>query len=220
MPGAPALYVRLNAAGTPWHEDDVAAVAALAPLAGAVLPKAEDAATALHLAERLGGRPGERDVIALIETPRGLAAAREIARASARLAFGSIDFAVSIGARHVRPALDGARRELVLASALAGLPGPIDGVTADLSNEAATREDAAHAADLGFAGKLLVHPRQIAPALAGFMPTQEEIARARRVLDGAGGGAARVDGQMVDVPVLAWAVAVLSRARRGEGAAV
>ena len=210
------IFVRVNAAATEWHAADVEAVLEL-PADGIVLPKAEDPGLAAALAERLG--PG-RSLIALIESPRGLANARPLAETSARLAFGSIDFAVSFGAAHVREALAAARSELVLASALAGLPGPIDGVTTAIDDAAAIAEDARYAAMMGFAGKLLIHPRQIGPAIDGFSPSEDEIARARTIVEaveasGAGEGAAiAVGGAMVDAPVIAWARGVMARAER------
>lgn len=206
--GCPVL-VRVNAAATPWHAADMAAVLAL-PLAGVVLPKAESAA-AVTAAARGAGRP----VVALVESARGLAAAREIAGAAARLAFGSIDYAADIGCAHSREALLGARAELVLASRLAGLAGPLDGVTAACGKAAAAEveDDASYAAALGFGGKLLIHPVQIDPARAGFGPTPQELAWAERILAASpDGGAAALDGAMIDAPVRLRAEGIMRRA--------
>lgn len=208
--GVPVL-VRVNAAGTPWHGEDLAATFRVAP-AAVVLPKAEDPATLDQVRSALGPLI---PIIALIETARGLAAVRAIAAhpAVGRLAFGSIDFCADLGCAHEREVLLPARSELVLASRLAGLPAPVDGVTPSIDDAEPITCDARHARALGFGGKLAIHPRQIGPIRAGFAPDAAEIAWAERVL-ASGAGAAAVDGAMVDEPVRIRARAVLARCGR------
>lgn len=204
------ILLRVNAADSNWNEEDVAAAARL-PVAGVMLPKAERPSDLAAVAEALGSR--ER-VIALIESARGIAAARMLAAECGRLAFGSIDYAADLGAGHTRESLLLARAELVLASRLAGLPGPLDGVTQAIDDAAAIEADTVYAATLGFAGKLLIHPKQVAPALRGFRPSDAEIAWAGRVIAAMQGGAvAVVDGAMVDAPVRLRAERILRRAR-------
>ncbi|MFD1881601.1 HpcH/HpaI aldolase/citrate lyase family protein [Paracoccus pacificus] len=200
------VIVRINAKGTVPHDADLAAVAALRP-AAVILPKAEDAAAANAVADSVG-----LPVIALIETARGLADARRIAgaRGVVRLAFGSIDFCADLGCDHLREVLLPVRSELVLASRLAGIAAPLDGVTAQLDDPAITFDDARHARALGMSGKLCIHPRQIAPVKRAFAPTAEEIDWARRVL-ASGAGAVAVDGAMVDEPVRIRARAILAQ---------
>jgi len=201
------VFVRINARGTPWHDADVAAVAGL-PVAAVILPKAEDAATCSAVAAATG-----KPVIALIESGRGLAQARAIAAAKGveRLAFGSIDFCADLGCEHLREVLLPARSELVLASRLAGIAGPIDGVTVQLDDLSVTRDDATHARAMGMTGKLCIHPRQVAEVRNSFAPTQAQIDWARRVL-ASGDGAISVDGAMVDEPVRIRARAILAQA--------
>lgn len=208
LPVPVRIWVRINAYGTPWHAADVAAVARLAP-AAVVLPKAEDAATCSAVAEATG-----IPVIALIESARGLAHARAIAAAKGvrRLAFGSIDFCADLGCAHLREALLPARVELVLASRLAGIAAPLDGVTVQLDDPAPSHEDAAYARALGMTGKLCIHPKQIAQVLRAFAPSAEDIDWARRVII-SGEGAVSVDGAMVDEPVRIRARAILAEAR-------
>lgn len=200
------VLVRVNGLGTPWHAADMAALAG-GGFAAVMVPKAEagEAFAALCAAAPV-------PVIALVETARGLADARRIAQTAhvARLAFGSIDFCADFGCAHGREALLAARSELVLASRLAGLPPPIDGVTTAIDNAEAIAGDARHARDLGFGGKLAIHPRQIAAIRAGFAPDEAEIAWARKVL-ASGDGAAAIDGAMVDEPVRIRARAILGR---------
>lgn len=206
------VLIRVNAGGTPWHDDDVAAVLRL-PVAGMIVPKAESAADLAQVSARLGSR--ER-LVALIESAVGVANAKALAQAAGRLAFGSIDFAADLGCAHSRDALLLARLELVLASRLAGLPGPIDGVTTAIDAQQEIEDDAAYAASLGFAGKLLIHPRQVMAARRGLTPTESEIAWAQRIAGATteGGASIAVDGAMIDAPVLARAHQILRRATR------
>jgi citrate lyase subunit beta/citryl-CoA lyase len=194
--------VRVNAAGTRWHEADLA-VAGLA--AAVVLPKAERAADV--------ARTGPA-VIPLVETAAGIAAAGEVCAAAGvvRPAFGNIDLAAELGvdpASH--PALLFARSALVLAAAAAGCAPPIDGVTAALDDPAVLRRDVEHALELGYTAKLCVHPRQIGPVHDALRPSEEDIAWANRVL-GAGESATAVGGHLVDRPVQLRARLLLDRA--------
>lgn len=208
LPAGLPVLLRINAAGTGWHDDDLAAAAVL-PLAGLILPKAETAGDL----RRAGDRSG-RPVIALIESALGLHRAAELAAASARIAFGSIDFAADLAMSHTRTALQAARAALVLAARLAGQPAPLDGVTTAIHDAARLEDDCRHAVELGFGGKLLIHPAQIAPARRGFAPSADEALWARRILSaaaGGGGAALRVDGAMVDAPVIRRAEQILAR---------
>lgn len=211
-PRTGTVLLRINARGTPWHEADLALARTL-PLAGVMLPKAESSADMAAVGAALGHSV---PLVALIESARGLAAARSIAATPGvvRLAFGSIDYAADLGCAHTRDALLLARCELVLAARLAGQAGPIDGVTTDVSDEALIASDAAVAVELGFAGKLLIHPKQVAPALKGFAPSDEEIAWAQRIVEklAVGGAVVQLDGAMVDAPVRLRAERILARA--------
>ena len=203
------ILVRVNARSSDDYSLDLDAVRDLG-LAGVMLAKAETAAD-VEATSAATGAP----VVALIETARGLAAARLIAAACARVAFGSIDFAADLGTAHTPAALASARSELVLASRLADRPAPIDGVTTSVKDPDLVRADAAHACELGFSGKLLIHPAQIAPAMDGFRPSDDDVAWAERILSARGVlGATAVDGAMVDAPVFLRAEQILRRAAR------
>lgn len=91
------------------------------------------------------------------------------------------------------------------------LPPPLDGVTTDLSDPATAESDARYARALGFGGKLAIHPLQIGPIRAGFLPRSTEVEWAQKVLS-SGDGVAMVDGMMVDEPVRARAHSILLRA--------
>jgi citrate lyase subunit beta/citryl-CoA lyase len=203
------LLVRINASGTPWHDDDRTAVAALVAqglIAGVVLPKAERAGDLLQLADAVGPKGL---LVPLIESAAGLAALDEIAAAPQvlRLAFGNLDFQADVGL-----ACDADEAELVpvrlallLATRRAGLPAPIDGVTADWRDAQRLAADTARARRGGFGAKLCIHPDQVAPVHAALGPSADELAWARRVIEAirsAGGGVVSLDGRMVDAPVV------------------
>ena len=203
------ILVRINGAATPHWQADMEALAGLA-IDGIMLAKSESVAD-------LGStrsQAGTTAIIALIESAIGLANARDLARAADRLAFGSLDFAGDLGLAHQPDALLTARSELVLASRLAGIPAPIDGVTTAVRDSDAVRGDAQYAASLGFAGKLLIHPAQVGPALRGFSPDASSVDHARRMLAACGENAGQFEGRMVDAPVLAAAKARVAAADR------
>jgi citrate lyase subunit beta/citryl-CoA lyase len=216
------VIVRVNAAGTPWHDADLAALRR-AGHRMIMLPKAETRA-------QLDALPGDWRVLALCETPAGIVNAAEIAAAPNVVAmmWGAEDLIAAIGGRSSRHP-DGryrdvamhARSAVLLAAAAAGKPA-IDAVYVnipDLDGLAAEAEDAAAS---GFALKACIHPSQVAVVRAAFRPDEAQAAWARRVLDAvrasAGGqdsGAIKVDGQMIDAPLIRQAEAVL--ASLGEG---
>lgn len=201
------VILRINAADTHWHKADLAAAATL-PLTAVMLAKAEDAEACAHVC-----RATRAPVIALVETARGIANIGGIAGASARLAFGSIDYAADLGMGHTRISLAAARSALVLAARLAGQPAPLDGVTTAIRDAALIEDDCRHAVEMGMGGKLIIHPAQLEAARRGFAPSKDELDWAARVLDAAKGGAAvQMDGAMIDAPVIARAKALIARA--------
>ncbi|MFM8665391.1 MAG: HpcH/HpaI aldolase/citrate lyase family protein, partial [Betaproteobacteria bacterium] len=175
----PALWVRVNA-GAPWSDQDLALCARHAGLQAVVVPKAESAQQMQAAFEACGRKP----LVALIETAEGYARRDEVASHPAvkRLAFGSIDFQLDLGISGEGDALLVFRSGLVLASRLAGLPAPLDGVTVDVANPEVVAADAAHDRALGFGGKLCIHPQQVGPVNAAFSPSPAEIAWAQRVV--------------------------------------
>jgi citrate lyase subunit beta/citryl-CoA lyase len=201
--------VRINPAGTAWYDGDVAMAREVG--CAVMLAKCEDAAQVADLAAALG--PGV-PIVALIETATGILNAREICAADgvARIAFGSADLAAQLGVDPAdTTAMLAARSQLVLASAAAGIAGPIDSPTLDLTDEDSWRSDAAHARRLGFTGKLCIHPRQVPAMGEVFAPTEAELTWARAVLDSAENAVTTVAGAMVDAPVVERARRLLSR---------
>jgi citrate lyase subunit beta/citryl-CoA lyase len=205
----PLVLIRVNGPGTPWYEDDVAAVAS--SRAGVVLPKYEDPAQLRDLIGRLGERP----VVVGIETARGVARARELLAEPGLLAgyFGAEDFIASVGGRRTSSSREVlfARSEVLLAARLAGV-GALDQTVVNVRDTELFRADAAEGRDLGYDGKICIHPAQVALAHEVFTPSEDDIAHARDVVEAGRAGVGVVDGEMVDDVHLRMAAATLARA--------
>ena len=158
-------------------------------------------------------------VVALIETALGLSRARELAAIPGvlRLGLGQIDLQADLGMacgadeQELLPV----RLELVLASRLARMTPPIDGVTMDTRNAEVCTEDAQRSRRIGFGAKLCIHPHQVSWTRQAFMPSASQIDWARRVVQAmaaARGGVCTVDHKMVDAPVFKLAEQTLWRA--------
>jgi len=199
------IVVRVNAAGTLWHEDDLLFLAGLGTT-GVMLPKAESASQLAHAAALLGPACA---LVPLIESVLGLDAADALARSPqvGRLAFGNLDFqadaAMLCSADEAE--LAPVRLALVLASRRAELAAPIDGVTASFQDVAQLTQDAARSRRMGFGAKLCIHPSQVSAVNTALGITAAELDWAERVMaafEAAGGGVATLDGRMVDAPLM------------------
>lgn len=193
--------VRINAPGTVWFPGDLE-MCRLARAPVVMVPKSEHPEDL----EQVAGRTPSL-IMPLIESAAGLAAVRQLARVSAvqRLVFGTVDYQLDLGMDADEAALLPARHELLLASRLAGLLAPVDGVSLRWHDEAAVQADAMASRRLGFGARLCIHPRQIAPVHAAFAATVDELDWAREVVaacEASAGGAVQVRGAMVDRPVL------------------
>lgn len=198
--------VRVQAVSAPGHAEDVGALAGALGLLGVVLARAEREQD-VHAV----GRAVTAPVIALVETAAGIAAARQLARRAARLALGDQDLALDLGVAPRSLLVRTLAAEVVLASRLAGLPGPLDGVTPEIRDEERLQRDAAASRADGFGGKLCIHPAQVPTVERAFRPSDEELAWARSVVTaaGEGGGVTTAEGAMVDRPLIERARALL-----------
>ncbi len=209
------LVVRINAAGTPWFADDL--ILCRHPgVAVVMLPKADGIDAVCEVVESTF-----KDVFPVIESARGVEAVCSIARVPGvvRLAFGSVDLALDLG---IDCAADGREEELlhfrsqvVLASRLAGLAAPADGVSTVIDDVTRLRSDAERARRLGFGAKLCIHPSQLAAVQEAFRPSAAQVVWARRVCAAftkAAGAAVSVDGQVIDRPLNERAQAILHSA--------
>jgi citrate lyase beta subunit len=197
--------VRVNAVGTEWHDADIAAVA-VSEADGIVLPKATPAAVDA-VARRV-----DLPLAAIVETAVGLREAFTIASHDAVqvLLLGAVDLGLELG---LEPRDDGqeilfARSSLVVDSAAAGLRGPVDRVWVDVRDREGLARDCAAGRSLGFRGKSLVHPDQVAPTHEAFAPSADELRRAREIVaayeraEADGLGVVALDGEMIDAPVV------------------
>lgn len=212
--GNPAL-VRINPVGTAEYGEDVAALSAR-PRA-VMLAKAEQAADLARVRQDL---PSGTLVVPVVETPRGVLGIRDLCAMDGvvRVAFGNVDLAAELGIDPAaRDAFAYTRSKLVLASAAAGLAAPIDGVSTRIDDVEQLMTQARYACDMGFGGKLCIHPRQVEHVNEAFSPDALTVAWATRIIEQASsGGAELVDGEMVDAPVLRRAHAILRVAVPGE----
>lgn len=217
-----AVHVRINAADSQWFERDLAALAQLsevarASLAGVFLPKAELAHDLQRVVEAVQGGQRAPEVVALIESARGVAAAREIAAVPglSRFAVGAADLSFDLDVEIVSATVDWVYAQLVIESRLAGLAAPIASPTFEIADVAAVEREAVRLRGIGATAQLSIHPGQLPAIHAGFLPAPERVEWARRVVAAAAAtdGAAQVDGQMVDKPVRERAERILAQVR-------
>lgn len=205
------VMLRINGHGTPAFAEDLELLRRLR-VKGVMLPKAESIGPLQELSAVT-----DAPIVPLIESALGLWRVLDVANGPGveRLAFGSIDFQVDVGCDGSDEALLHARSQIVLASRVAGLQAPIDGVSVTLDDAQVIAAEAAHSRALGFAGKLCIHPRQVPVVNQVFTPSADELDWARRVVEASersGGAAVSVDGAMVDLPVLIKAQGLLAMA--------
>ena len=199
--GGREILVRVNGLDTPWGRDDLAA-AARSGAHGVLLPKVESAAQ-VREAEKL--LPGDQTIWCMMETPKGILRAEEIAGSSPRVAglvMGTSDLAKDLHAAHtaMRLPLLVSLGQCLLAARAFDL-AILDGVHLDLEDEEGFRQSCRQGVELGFDGKTLIHPKTIAAANAIFGPSPEEIAWARKIIDAfqaAGAGVTLVEGKLVE----------------------
>ena len=220
--GTRARLVRINALSTEWGADDLDVIAATRPEA-ILLPKVDEAAHVEALARLLDARPetAETRIWAMMESPLGVLNAHSIACAPRMAGFimGTNDLAKDMGARFRAdrlPLLSALQLPLIAAKA-AGIVA-VDGVYNAFKDEDGLRAECEQGRDMGFDGKTLIHPAQLAIANAVFAPSEGEIDLARRQIaafDAAtarGEGVAVVDGNIVENLHIVTARQVLAKA--------
>jgi len=196
------VAVRVNTSDSRWFAADLAAVKSR----GAdmiVLPKAENLSDIDRVSDALSN---DMPIMPIIETACGLDSVQSLLTHPSvpMIAFGHLDFSLDIGASSDWENLLFVRSQLVLQSRLAGVAPPLDGVTLSFDDPEIISFEARRARDLGFGGKLLIHPRQLAPAQAVFQPSEEDYKWALSVLDAVADSrsAVKLDGAMIDMPVI------------------
>jgi len=199
---------------------DLDALADAGRLDAVMVPKA-DASTIPRVADALAARDLSVPILALIETATGVLDARDVAAAPAvdALCFGAEDLAADLGATRTDEGTEllYAREHVVLAARAAGVDA-VDTVYTDFDDHEGLRAETRFAATLGYDGKLVVHPAQVAAVHDALAPDSEAVAWAERVLaardeaDAEDRGVFEVDGEMIDAPLIARAERIVDRA--------
>ncbi|MGI6252855.1 MAG: HpcH/HpaI aldolase/citrate lyase family protein [Aminivibrio sp.] len=223
------ITVRLNALSTPFGRDDFNEIIPLRPDA-VRLPKCESAEDILEAddliseLEKKNGIPeGSVKIITITESAGGGCNLAAIAAASPRvvaLNYGAEDYTASLGAERTKEGgeLDDIRAKVVVAARIAGIQA-LDSVFGDVNDSEGLYEDALRARRLGFDGKSVIHPRQIAVVHKAFTPSDKEISFAQRVMtafsdaERRGSGVVALDGRMIDAPVVARARKTIALAK-------
>lgn len=204
------VAIRVNGVGSQWHSADLEAVATSKCDYG-VLPRAASVQDIRAVRDVLA-----RPVLAMIETAAGVLAAAEITNAAQALIAGTNDLRTDL-----RLPLDATREPIsvslqliILAARAAGIPA-FDGVYNQLSDLDGFIAECIHGRSLGFDGKSLIHPDQIAPCNEAFGPSEEEIEGARQLVEAFSGGAERYKDRMIERMHVEAARRVLERAGLG-----
>ena len=208
------LVIRTNSPGTKFYAADLIMAQEL-NVSCILIPKSESV-------DQINGAAlilPNTAIIPMIETALGLDNLREIANSNQviRLALGNLDLQADLGmvCDPDETELQTARYQIVLASRLAQIAPPIDGVTPSTDDAGRISNDAQRAKRMGFGAKLCIHPKQVGFVKAAFMPSDEELAWAQRVVDAdktSKGGAIKLDGRMIDRPVVLLAQRTLALA--------
>ncbi len=227
------IFLRVNALATPWGQADLAAAARM-PIDAVLLPKVEAASTVREAEAALvaAGAPDHLAIWCMIETPRGVLRAEDIAAAGGRVAglvMGTSDLAKDLRAQHTRDrsGLLAALEHCLLVARAYGL-AILDGVHLDLADDAGFLDACRQGRQLGFDGKTLIHPKTIAAANAAFGPSPEEVVWSHRIIAAhreavaAGSGVVLVDGKLIENlhveaarELVALAEAIAARERGG-----
>ena len=212
-------YVRINAYDTDYCFGDLLVVVTEG-IDGIVLPKVETVAqlqaidwVVSKLEQEKGLNVGQIDIIPIIETGRGLSNVDEIAASGSRvkrLSFGAGDYTKDMAMRWTRDEneLTHARSKIALASRTAGLEAPVDTVWVHIKETDGCVRSAEMVRNMGYQGKLCIHPDQVDPVNKVFTPTIEEISFAEKVVkafeeaESKGLASIQVDGYFVDYPIV------------------
>lgn len=216
----PEVHVRINGFGTPWMEEDLDMLSGVGGYDAVRIPKVESLAQIDQVRSVLGSC----ELHALVESAQGVAALDEICAHPeiAGVSLGDADLRAQLRLTGEH-ALDHIRIRLVLALAAHGKPAPTGSVYLDLANTQGLLEHTRHLKSMGFVGRTALHPKQLPVIREGFRPTEEEIGRARDLLDAAqkadadlqSGAFTLPNGQFVDVPIIQQAKDTLALAEPG-----
>ncbi|MDP3894315.1 CoA ester lyase [Nocardioides sp.] len=205
--GRRTVTIRVNSIGTEWHAADIEAAAQAGPDA-IVVPKvnsADEVAQLVAAIERAGA-PDHTSLWAMIETPVAILDALAIARASERLGafvLGTNDLVKELYAEHVpgRAPIQPSLHTALLAGRAAGI-AVLDGVYNNVKDADGFLAECAQGREMGFDGKTLIHPGQVAGANEAFAPSEQAVEDARGILaaweEGKGSGVVTYNGRMIE----------------------
>lgn len=224
-------YIRVNATTTEWGYADLVAVVRKG-VDGIMLPKVETADelraadwVIANLEKERGLTPGAIDLLPIIETAKGITNLRAIATAGTRtrrISFGAGDFTLDVAMAWTRNEAEllPYRSECVLASRAAGLEAPLDTVWAELKDMDGFRASAVHVKNLGFQGKMCIHPDQVGIVNEVFAPTAAEVEWSRKAVaafaeaEKAGSASIQLEGKFIDYPIVYRAQRIVALAER------
>lgn len=213
------FVLRINSPATPEGELDLAALCKIvgrhdSPLT-LMIPKLDSPEGLEHVRNEIDRAGGVARLIPIVETVMGLSCVEELAAADSvsNILFGGLDLSIDLGAALEWEPLLYARSRTVHAARLGGV-GAIDMPFLDVSDSEGLREAAERVRNLGFDGKAAIHPTHVAVVQETFSPSEDEVARARRVMEAAHGsqGVFMLDGVMVDRPGILAAREIVARA--------
>ena len=220
------VCVRLNPDRETAELDAEAVTAADPRLDSIMVPKAESAADVHAIHDPVAARGYDCPVIALCESAAGVLNAQNVAAADPvdAVAFGAEDLSADIGATRTEEGTEvaHARQHVVLAAGAAGVDA-IDTLVTDIEAREHLAAEAALAGQLGYDGKMAIHPAQVDIINEAFTPPPEDVEWAKRVLAAAetaereGRGVVRVDDEMIDAPLIAQAETIIGRHEAAEG---
>jgi len=218
LPAGPRWVLRINSPRTELGLRDLLALLESDAAPDAMfIPKASSGEEMRWLDDLLSAAGKDIDLLPVIESAEGLDRVVEIAGSSLRnvaVGFGSADYAAELGSDMSVAALSYGRGRIAAAAGQAGIAA-IDGIWPDFKDDEGLRGDTELIRSMGFDGKIAIHPRQVDVIHAVFAPSEEEVARARRIVaasEEAKGGIATVDGEMIDNPVVVAAQQTLAAA--------
>lgn len=218
LPAGPRWVLRINSPRTELGLRDLLALLSSEAAPDALfIPKASSGEEMRWLDDLLSAADKDIDLLPVIESAEGLDRVVEIAGSSLRnvaVGFGSADYAAELGSDMSAAALAYGRGRIAAAAGQAGIAA-IDGIWPDFKDDEGLRGDTELIRSMGFNGKIAIHPRQVSVIHAVFAPSEEEVARAQRIVAAsaaAKGGIATVDGEMIDNPVVVAAQHILAAA--------
>lgn len=209
-----SYWLRINGVSSADFADDVSMLSKLTGVSGLLLPKCEN-----HLQVQMLSQQTDLPIIAMIETPLGVANIAQIAQSKGlfALSFGCLDLMKGLGVRLNSQAagvmFDKIRTDLVIHSAIHGLHPPIETIYPSFDDESGMMACVQHWLDFGFGGQLLIHPKQINIAKQAIAK-QDDWKKATaiwQIFEETGQMVFACDGQMVDLPLIIWAAGVLGK---------